>query len=129
MTPHIKVDFLLPTDQVFTSNISLNRHVKRKKIKALRELAEKQARGLVGPEPCRVIAYLGFHLNRRRDPNNWHPTTKALLDGLVDAGVFSDDNYAIIQGPDHRILDYKPPKGHIYILFETTEMELPHEPP
>lgn len=31
-------------------------------------------------------------LNIRRDPHNWIATTKPVLDGLVDAGVFADDN-------------------------------------
>lgn len=29
---------------------------------------------------------------RRRDPHNWSPTEKALVDGLVDAGVWPDDD-------------------------------------
>lgn len=29
---------------------------------------------------------------RRRDPSNWMPTVKPIVDGLVDAGVWPDDN-------------------------------------
>ena len=29
---------------------------------------------------------------KRRDPENWTPTSKALVDGLVDAGVWPDDD-------------------------------------
>lgn len=29
---------------------------------------------------------------KRRDPENWAPTSKALVDGLVDAGVWPDDD-------------------------------------
>jgi hypothetical protein len=29
---------------------------------------------------------------RRRDPSNWMPTVKAIVDGLVDAGLFDDDH-------------------------------------
>lgn len=28
---------------------------------------------------------------RRRDPHNYYPTVKAIVDGLVDAGVWPDD--------------------------------------
>lgn len=28
---------------------------------------------------------------RRRDPHNWAPTVKAIIDGFVDAGVWPDD--------------------------------------
>lgn len=31
-------------------------------------------------------------LKVRRDPSNWYPTVKAVVDGLVDAGVFADDS-------------------------------------
>lgn len=30
--------------------------------------------------------------SRRRDPHNYLPTVKAIIDGLVDAGVWPDDN-------------------------------------
>lgn len=29
---------------------------------------------------------------KRRDPENWSPTSKALVDGMVDAGVWVDDD-------------------------------------
>lgn len=29
--------------------------------------------------------------NTRRDPHNWSPTVKAIVDGFVDAGVWPDD--------------------------------------
>ncbi len=35
-----------------------------------------------------------FHVSdpgRRRDPHNWAPTEKAIVDGLVDAGLWPDD--------------------------------------
>jgi Holliday junction resolvase RusA-like endonuclease len=31
-------------------------------------------------------------LKSRRDPSNWAPTTKAVVDGLVDARVWPDDS-------------------------------------
>ena len=30
---------------------------------------------------------------RRRDPHNFIPTCKAIVDGLVDAGIFADDSH------------------------------------
>lgn len=30
---------------------------------------------------------------RRRDPHNFTPSAKALVDGLVDAGIFADDSH------------------------------------
>lgn len=40
---------------------------------------------------------------RRRDPANWAPTAKALIDGLVDAGLLPDDDHTHVTGPDMRL--------------------------
>lgn len=120
----LKIDFLIPRDLVLTSNQRLHPMVKAKKTKALRELARVEAEGLRGLQPCRVIAWLAFPDRRRRDPNNWWPTVKALMDGLVDAGVWPDDDSTIIQGPDHRILNYTIDRGHVYVNLEILSPEL-----
>lgn len=120
------LEFTIPRGISITSNMRLHPHAKAKRVKALRTLAKVKAQGLTGPEPCRIIAHLGFPDKRRRDPNNWADSTKALIDGLVEAGMFSDDNHTIIQGPDHRIDARKSERGHITIRLQTTEMELSH---
>lgn len=122
----MKVDFLIPRDLILTSNQRLHPQVKAKKTKALRTLAMSEAEGLRGLQPCRVIAWLGFPDRRRRDPNNWWPTIKALMDGLVDAGVWPDDDHTIIQGPDHRILNYTIERGHVYVNLEIMPAETSH---
>lgn len=45
-----------------------------------------------GRPPSLVVAFLPVPDNRRRDPHNYYPTIKAIIDGLVDAGVWPDDN-------------------------------------
>jgi hypothetical protein len=52
---------------------------------------------------ARIVCELRFTDTRRRDPNNWAPTAKACVDGLVDAGVFSDDDNTHVIGPDMRL--------------------------
>lgn len=54
---------------------------------------------------ARVVCELHFADNRRRDPANWSPTAKACIDGLVDAGLFADDDHKHVIGPDMRIGD------------------------
>ncbi len=39
----------------------------------------------------------------RRDPGNIAPAAKACVDGLVDAGVVTDDDSAHVVGPDLRL--------------------------
>lgn len=41
--------------------------------------------------PCLVTVHLPVKGNRRRDPHNWFPTIKPIIDGLVDAGLWPDD--------------------------------------
>ncbi|MGD1219973.1 hypothetical protein AB9Q10_16270 [Streptomyces krungchingensis] len=40
---------------------------------------------------------------RRRDPANWYGSFKAAIDGLVDAGLFEDDDHTRVVGPDMRL--------------------------
>jgi crossover junction endodeoxyribonuclease RusA len=55
-------------------------------------------------ESAHIIAELIFtNVSRRRDATNWAPTAKACVDGLVDAGVFEDDDNTRVIGPDMRM--------------------------
>lgn len=51
---------------------------------------------------------------RKRDPGNWAESAKAAVDGLVDAGVFVDDNSAHVLGPDPRLGD-PVPRGQLVL--------------
>lgn len=64
--------------------------------------------GAMLPGKVRVTAYLHFKDNRRRDPANWHPTIKPLIDGFVDAGLLADDDWKHLVGPDIRIGEKHP---------------------
>lgn len=52
-------------------------------------LADKMPKGLPF---SRIEITLPVRDNRARDPHNVVPTCKAIVDGLVDAGMFADDN-------------------------------------
>ena len=52
--------------------------------------------------PVRIIAHIYKPRLGRYDPNNLGDTTKAIVDGLVDAGLLTDDSYKHVIGPDHR---------------------------
>jgi crossover junction endodeoxyribonuclease RusA len=70
-----------------------------------RNLAAWSARSAHIPalERAYVLVELRFCTSRRRDPGNWSPTAKAIVDGLVDAGVFVDDDAGRVVGPDLRL--------------------------
>lgn len=102
-----EIAFDVPDSVWLTANHRPNRWQKAGATSALRELAGWSARaaGLL-PYPTgvrvRVTASIHGRVMRLSDPTNANPTTKALLDGLVDVGVFADDNHRQIEGPDHR---------------------------
>lgn len=60
--------------------------------------------------------------NRRRDPSNWTPTVKAVLDGFTDAAVWEDDD-------SRHVKTYEPifsadvPVGSIKIILSWEEPE------
>jgi crossover junction endodeoxyribonuclease RusA len=66
--------------------------------------------------PCLVRVTFGVPDNRRRDPHNTAPTVKAIVDGMVDAGLWPDDT------PDQvTILDPVFVKGGPMVLVECWE--------
>ncbi|WP_318202917.1 hypothetical protein [Streptomyces sp. SCL15-4] len=50
-----------------------------------------------------VLGVLHPASGRRADPANWYPSFKAAVDGLVDAGLFEDDDHTRVVGPDMRL--------------------------
>ena len=73
---------------------------------------------------ARVTAFIQYRTNGRADPNNAHPTTKALIDGLVHAGVFPDDDDTHVLGPDHRREKGRAPKGTHRVRLVITDQEV-----
>jgi crossover junction endodeoxyribonuclease RusA len=86
------------------SNQRLHRMVKTQRVKAWREAAaDAVPKGWpVFEQPVRVIAHIWKDRNGRYDPNNLNTTTKACIDGFVDAGLLVDDDWKHVTGPDHR---------------------------
>lgn len=61
-----------------------------------------RAAGVPHLEAARVVAVVHKTRRGRWDPSNLAPTAKAIIDGLVDAGVLDDDSTAYVEGPDMR---------------------------
>ncbi len=75
-------------------NDRLHWSVKARLTAAWREAAfyaAKQA-GVRNIGPSKVYVRLPVKTAHKRDPHNFTPTVKAIVDGLVDAGVWPDDN-------------------------------------
>ena len=101
---HYIVDVGKPAEWI-TANQRLHWRRKAERTALWRESAAWWARQNKVPRLARgsIIGELRFATQRRRDPANWAPTAKACVDGLVDAGVFDDDDATRVTGPDMRI--------------------------
>lgn len=89
-----------------TANKRENRYAKARTIRQWRDITAWLAfQGLrdVKVNHAHVVCELRFSTFRRRDPSNWAPTAKAVVDGLVDAGIFPDDDAVHVVGPDMRL--------------------------
>jgi crossover junction endodeoxyribonuclease RusA len=95
----------VPREFWLTSNGRYHWAEKARRTRWLRQLAATSARdvSLAGGQ-YRVTAYVAYPKGAtgRVDPNNAAPTTKALIDGCVDAGMLADDDAKHLLGPDHR---------------------------
>jgi crossover junction endodeoxyribonuclease RusA len=107
LTRCYRVEILLNDMQWINANQRLFWRVRSSRTKAWREAAKQRAIAMHLPQlkSAYVLAELRFSTNARRDPANWAPTAKACVDGLVDAGVFVDDSYKFVTGPDMRVGD------------------------
>jgi len=95
---------LLPDwrDARISANDRYGHHEKAKRTKAWREAAALA--GWSGePLPwARLVVWYRFPDNQRRETSNLQPTSKAIVDGLVDVGVLLDDRDEMADGPDNR---------------------------
>ena len=97
---------------------SVNREVAR----TWRRLATTTActQGIPAMRRARIVVTFHKATAARYDPGNLAPVSKAIVDGLVDAGVFPDDSHEYVVGPDHRAGE-KTTIPHVVITI--TELE------
>lgn len=108
------------------ANHRLHHMVKARKTKEIRTSVGWCAKSLRIPNldrQCRVQLVQVVSDRRRRDNDNLEPTFKAAVDGLVDAGVLTDDTPDLVDKARARIVhtdDTNLPKG-IWIIVERIE--------
>lgn len=107
---------LPPGLTLLNSNQRLHHHDKRRitaklRASAMEAVAEQPAlmAALAAAKPGplfargHILGMLHPPTGRRADPANWYPSFKAAVDGLVDAGLFEDDDHTRVVGPDMRL--------------------------
>ena len=82
--PPLTFTFRAPCDYLNANKVE-HWTVKARKVKAWRAYSCAAALRFIGRPypPADVHVQLDVHDNRRRDPANWAPTTKAILDGMT----------------------------------------------
>lgn len=94
--------------ELLTANGRVHWRVRAARTRYWRSLTLLQARSRLNTgtwqrlQSARIEIRLDWPDARRRDPANWAPTAKAIVDGLVDAGLLPDDDHTHLTGPDLR---------------------------
>ena len=87
-------------NQMISANDRMHFRVKSQITQFLRKLSanNKWKRSIyTRKNPCTITIDVQPPTSRRMDAPNWYPTVKALIDGLVDSGLLSDDNNHVIK--------------------------------
>ena len=84
--------------------------VKARRTKAWRTAAGYlAARARLGAhDQVHITAHIHKRTRRKYDAHNLQPTLKAIVDGLVDAGLVPDDTNEHVTGPDARMGEARP---------------------
>ena len=88
--------------EMISSNDRLHYQKKAKLTANLRALARFKTKCSVNipfsaKKPCGVNVTFLAPTKRKYDPPNFYPTIKALIDGMTDAKVWTDDNHEVIK--------------------------------
>lgn len=89
-------------NEQINSNHRIHYHKRAGTTRVLRQRAHTLAEANNAPAllpRVEVNAYIIRPNNRRYDPGNLYPTAKAIVDGLVDAGLVEDDDWRHLEGP------------------------------
>lgn len=104
------LDFAYATTPISPNGSRGSHHAHAKKVSAVRTVAAREARQAGIPALGMARAELTWYVlrNARRDPVNLALTLKAMVDGLVDAGVTVDDTPDLMDTPMPRIVKVDP---------------------
>lgn len=118
--------FTIPADLWLSANQRMHWAPKSHRTKRLRFMAYATARSelIANLGTTHVVAFIGYPRNGKADPANAAPTVKALIDGMVDAGVWPDDDSTHVLGPTY-MRDPKTGDGTYRVRLELIDQEVP----
>jgi len=134
---HLVVTFPAP-GKLLSMNDRDHWRARARKVKDWRAVASYAAQDrtrhprLLGPSVVHVT--LPVADSRRRDPHNYYPTIKAIVDGLVDAGLWPDDTPEWVRTVEPTLAPKAPcvvvtitPMGSMAALLDVDDNG-PHQP-
>lgn len=71
--------------------------------------------------PCEVTVTIYSPTKSKLDPPNLYPTVKAIIDGMTDAGIWTDDNHNVIKKLSFVYGGLSKEKGHYRLDFDIEE--------
>lgn len=122
-----ELTFTIPADMWLSSNQRPHYMVKAKRTAWLRALGRRITliEDLPSFDVVHVAAFIGFQTNGKADASNAHPTVKALIDGMTDAGVWEDDDSTHVIGPTYLRDPKSPTPGHYTVRLVLTPQTIP----
>ncbi|HFR3629152.1 TPA: hypothetical protein ACHVD4_000166 [Streptococcus suis] len=133
----MKFEFVLPRNtrhkaqnMVINSNDRFHPQIKGKMTKRIRAFANYQTfaikdkkRAAFSPSnPCEVTVTIYSPTKSKLDPPNLYPTVKAIIDGMTDAGIWTDDNHKVIKKLSFVYGGLSEEKGHYRFVFDIEEV-------
>lgn len=119
------ITFTIPAALWLSHNQRLHWADKGKRTKALREMGYLTARAekVRDLDTCHVAVFIGYPRNGKVDPAN-AAVVKPLIDGMVDAGVWPDDDHLHVIGPTY-LRDPKTSDGNYSVRLVLTPQAVP----
>ena len=110
------------TMPLLNQNDRLHWAVKNKKVQEIKGISTTLARSQGIPLLERVEIESIYHPRdrRRRDCDNLSPTVKAIIDGLVGAGVLPDDNSRYVEAITYRIFPLPTKNPYLLLIIRPT---------
>lgn len=106
-------------NQMISANDRMHFRVKSQLTQFLRKLSGGRKWGrpvYTKRNPCTITVDIQPPTSRRMDAPNWYPTIKALIDGLVDGGLLSDDNNHVIKSTTFKSTKLSDTKNYKLII-------------
>ena len=96
---------MIHPNTLITSNSRIHWRTKARKVAELRRIAKfhiNHADLHMVKRRQRIVVTFGFTTHRHRDPLNWEPSVKPLVDELVACRILPGDDTRWVVGPDLR---------------------------